>query len=159
MRRLRILVAVPLLATLLFAGAAPTSAASPTIPGLPGLGGLPGLNGAPYINYGFECSAPGAAPVSAQVPSGITTDDSFVILWPTGQTMASIFGQPQDFNMLKCIFRFDRMTTVRPASVTSNDFRCSYPGPWGEHVFAHSVLIVRDTFAILICTGTENQVN
>lgn len=157
MRRLRALAVIPMVAGLLLTGSA-TASAQPAFPGLPGTGS------APFIDYGFTCSAPEINEVSfGTVGQRLQTTESWVILWPEG-TQWSMFGQNQDFNIMKCFFHYPHGTVIG-APYTEKGFRCTYPSgqpggpsqPSASHVFANSLFVVRDTFAILICTGTAQE--
>ena len=164
MRPLRVLTAIPLVAGLLFAGAATASAQSaPVIPSVPGLGNLP------YVNAGFPCWFPQTEErptTNTQIGPG-ATDESFVFLMPSTQTTVPSqpgMGQLPDLSFMKCFFHYPD-GTVYNAPYMDHGFPCSYSnepdapvsssqGPV-YHQFAHSTLIVRDMFAILLCWGTE----
>ena len=168
MRRLRVLAVVPLVAGLLFAGAATTAAQS----GAPVIPGVPSLN-LPYVDAGFPCGAPFQNNNSPTTQGGQNqdypvTDDSFVFLMPTMTMVPTLpggpLGQGLDLNYMKCFFHY-RDGTAYNAPYMEKNFRCSFGDPYvvpaansqpqPYHVFDHSMLIVRDTFAILMCWGTS----
>jgi hypothetical protein len=67
-------------------------------------------------------------------------------------------GQGMDLSFMKCFFHYDAGTVIN-APYMSKDFKCSFGDPNSQpppfHVFEHSMLIVRDEFAILLCWGTQ----
>jgi len=167
MGRLRVLTAIPLVAGLLFAGAASTAAQS----GAPVIPGVPSMN-LPYVDAGFNCFSP-----EDNAPSGteeqLVTDESFVFLMSQATSSlpsipGAVMGQGMDLNFMKCFFHYRHGTVPDAPYVGSADF-CAYPPkgsgpppaptanghPRPYHVFAHSKFIVRDTFAILMCWGTS----
>jgi hypothetical protein len=167
MGRLRVLTAIPLVAGLLFAGAASTAAQS----GAPVIPGVPSMN-LPYVDAGFNCFSP-----EDNAPSGteeqLVTDESFVFLMSQATSSlpsipGAVMGQGMDLNFMKCFFHYRHGTVPDAPYVGSADF-CAYPPkgsgpppaptanghPRPYHVFAHSRFIVRDTFAILMCWGTS----
>ena len=152
MRHLRLLAAIPLIGALLFVGAATASAqtSGPVVP-LPGLGDGSGL---PFIDAGFLCSSPSLEGTSNVGYEGtLQTTESFVLLWSPG-TPWTFMGQNANFNVMKCLFLYPT-DTVMGAPYTVRGFPCSFPGgPDGTHDFANSVILVRDTWALEICTGT-----
>jgi len=168
MRRLRVLTVIPLVAGLLFAGAATTAAQS----GAPVIPGVPSVN-LPYVDAGFPCffpkiKRPAPAPTSSSQDFPVT-DDSFVFLMPSTQAAlpglpGAQMGQGMDLSFMKCFFHYDD-GTVLDAPYMAKDFRCSFGDPYVVpaassqpqpfHVFEHSMLIVRDEFAILMCWGTS----
>ena len=171
MRRLRVLTVIPLVAGLLFAGAA-TAAAQPGAPVIPG---VPSLN-LPYVDAGFPCEFPRFTDSFkvANTNDWPVTDDSFVFLMP--QTVlgvpaqpGAVMGQGMDLSFMKCFFHY-REGTVSGVPVTDWGFPCTYPTldgvtpvtptgghPIVHHDFAHSMFVVRDTFAILLCWGTADE--
>jgi hypothetical protein len=169
MRRLRILTAIPLVAGLLFAGAATTAAqSSPIIPSFPGMGDLP------YIAAGFTCwfpdVQPSGAPTTNSANESEVTDDSFVLLTSSTPALPTVPGLPNtpgvDLNFLKCFFHYPE-GAIQGAPYVAHGFFCDYRTtdsptttgqPYENHVFAHSTLIVRDEFAILLCWGTRTNV-
>ena len=164
MRPLRVLTAIPLVAGLLFAGAATAAASAPGIPSVPGIGSLP------YIDAGFPCSSP-AENGGPGTETQLVTDESFVFLMPSqNQPPAPAqpgMGQLPDLNFMKCFFHYPDGTVPDAPYMSKDDF-CVYPPRINSgapttttngqsvpyQVFAHSTFIVRDTFAILLCWGT-----
>ena len=164
MRRLRILTAIPLVAGLLFAGAATASAQT----GIPGIPSVPGLGDLPYVNAGFPCFWPdtvGDSPTLTSDNIG-ATNDSFVFLMssqtqPPAPTQPGM-GQLPDLSFMKCFFHYSE-GAESPSRIQKNffcDYRSGSTSPISSgqqvvyHVFEHSTLIVRDQFAILLCWGT-----
>ena len=168
MRRLRILTAIPLVAGLLFAGAATTAAQS----GVPGIPSVPGLGSLPYVNAGFPCEFPQIVDEFrvTNPQDWPVTDESFVFLMQSQTQTPSPnppgMGQLPDLSFMKCFFHYPQ-GAVTGVPVTDHGFPCAYPTdnqlnpttPTANpqvpfHPFAHSMFVVRDTFAILLCWGT-----
>ena len=135
MRRLRYLLIVPLLAGLVFAGAAPASAVR-----------TPATIGVPYVNAGFTCWSP-----DLNQPSGyqgsLRTTLSFVLLTPGNDAL----------DVMKCLFLY-APGTVHGAPYTRTGFECVYPnGPDGRHYFLNNSILVTDTWAVEVCQGRSSQ--
>jgi hypothetical protein len=149
MRRARVFVGIPLLASLLLGGPSAATAQSNAVG--PGLSGIPGIT-IPFFDFGFDCTAPRLDDIGTD--HVLKTNASFVLLKeqteftsPTGSLMKS-----HDLSIMKCFFVYP-LGTVHGAPYTEHNFRCIYDGKGHYHVFAHSVIFVRDTFAIEICKG------
>ena len=168
MRRLRVLTVVPLVAGLLFAGAATTAAQS----GAPVIPGVPSMN-LPYVDAGFPCEWPRETlrPALTTASDNIgATDESFVFLMSQATSSlpslpGAVMGQGMDFNFMKCFFHYHH--GVEGPSRMEQGFYCAYNSqpnspissgrPFFRHIFEHSKLIVRDEFAILLCWGTDEE--
>ena len=97
------------------------------------------------------------------------THDSFVFLMPSTPAVPSqpgpIMGQGMDLSFMKCFFHYPSGAEGQSRTL-KDQVICAYPpdhfaGPTNpqdhNHVFAHSTLIVRDMFAILLCWGTAQS--
>ena len=171
MAQLRSFAAIAVVASLLLATAGTATAASSVKATGPAraiaLPGLPGLPGLPVIDFGFDCFAPFLGDAAAQV-SQLETNKSIVILTNTQNPTPSFLDVPSMFtgsgwvDVMKCYFTYPA-GTIPGAPFTMRDFYCTYTNDRNVtstnngnvfHVFGESMLIVRDTWALMVCLGS-----
>lgn len=158
MARLRSFAAIALIGSLLLATGGTAAAASSAQATGPVRAAVPGLP-IPVIDLGFDCFGPALIGDSAaQVPQ-LQTKSSFVIVTNSQQTPVSTpFQAPSLFlgsgsvDVMKCFFTYPA-GTIRGAPFTRSDFPCSYEGRV-FHSFAQSMIIVRETWAVMVCLGS-----